>query len=1096
PMIEPFRKVVEGLDFQPAKVSAVSTVTGAPDAAWQDPEYWIEHVLRPVRFADAVSALNGLGVSRFVEIGPQGVLSALTQQSLPEDSRAVVVPSLRGDKDETESVLAALARLHVSGTTIDWDAFYAEHAPARIDLPTYAFQRERYWVQARTGGGDVTAAGLDAADHPLLGAAISLPDSDGVVFTGRLSVEAQPWLADHDVLGTVLLPGTGFVELALHAGSHVGCPVLEELTLQAPLVLPEQGSVQVQVAVGAPDEEGGGRRSVRVYSRSDGAADSLWLLNAQGVLGESGSEGEALKPFTAEEWPPVGAEVVEVADAYDVLLRQGYAYGPVFQGLKAAWRRGEDVFAEVELVEDERADAARFGIHPALLDAAMHAALVVEGASDGEPTLPFVWNDVTLGVTGTPAVRVHLSRGGDRRLKLAVADSAGRPVLEVGSVVGRPVSAAQLAVASDAGGGSLLRIEWEELSVPGSSSEVVLPLWRDVSVGGPVPEVVLYACGASGGDPLKAVRESAHEVLAVVQEWLSRERFADSRLVVATRGAVAVEPGEDVDLGQAPVWGLVRAAQAENPGRFQLVDLDPGGLVAGADPRSVAGLSAAVATGEPEIALRAGRILLPRLARMAPVTEESLPVFDADDTVLVTGGTSGLGAVIARHLVSEHGVRHLLLVSRSGLDASGAAELREELAASGAEVRIEACDVADREALVALLAGVPAEHPLTGVVHAAGISDNGLVAELTPERFDGVLGPKADAAWHLHELTGDLDLKAFVLFSSAGGMVLAAGQANYAAANVFLDALAAHRHAQGLPATAMAWGLWSVVTGLTRQLDEAEQRMARLGLPGLPQQEALALFDAALPLTAEPVVVPLRVDTAVLRSRGETPPALLRRIVRIPARKAQRSADAHGGQSLAQRLAGLGEEERLAYLLELVRTQTAGILGRAGAASVEPGRAFKDLGFDSLTAVEFRNQLGERTGIRLPATLVFDYPNAESLAEYLLEEVSPADHEQDRSGWSGRTGPDGQADEAHVRSILQVIPLARLREAGLLEGLMRIGAGMAPPRGADPADDPGAADAADATDVQESIDLMDAESLISMALGTRDLGDVNEEAGI
>ncbi|MET9855398.1 type I polyketide synthase [Streptomyces sp. NPDC006450] len=989
PMIEPFRKVVAALDLKPATLPTVSTVTGAPDAAWQDPEYWVEHVLRPVRFADAVSALNGLGVSRFVEIGPQGVLSALTQQSLPDDSRAVVVPSLRGDKDEAESVLTALAHLHVSGTDIDWEAFYAEHAPARIELPTYAFQRDRYWLTGGAVGAAPVTLGQRAADHPLLGAAVDLPDSDGVVFTGRLSVEAQPWLADHDVLGTVLLPGTGFVELALHAGRELGCEVVEELTLQAPLVLPEQGGVRVQVAVGAPD--GVGRRSVRVYSRGESvASDVAWTLHADGALVSGGVSAPGAEDLSV--WPPAGAEAVEVADAYDVLLRQGYAYGPVFQGLKAAWRRGEDVFAEVGLVEEEHADAARFGIHPALLDAAMHALSV--GDTGDEPTLlPYSWAGVSLHGAGAPAVRVHLTRTAADNLSMRLADADGNAVATVEALSLRPVSAAQLAVASDAGGGSLLRIEWEELSVPGSSSEVVLPLWRDVSVGGPVPEVVLYACGASGGDPLKAVRESAHEVLAVVQEWLSRDRFADSRLVVATRGAVAVEPGEDVDLGQAPVWGLVRAAQAENPGRFQLVDLDPGGLVAGADPRSVAGLSAAVATGEPEIALRAGRILLPRLARVPAMSVSVGAGLSAlaDDaagvgggTVLITGGTGGLGAEVARHLVSEHGVRHLLLVSRSGSGASGAVELLAELSASGAEVRIEACDVADREAVAALLAGVPAEHPLAGVIHTAGVVHNGVVGSWTPELLDATFAPKADGAWHLHELTRDLDLKAFVLFSSAGGMVLAQGQAGYAAANVFLDALALERRRAGLPAVSLAWGAFGVDFGMSRHLSEVDlQRMEGQGLPAFSMADGLLMFDAAL-ATGEAVIAPLRLNPGALRARAGGIPALLRRLVRVPVRLTAPGADAGAGD-LVKRLSGLPSAERESALLDMVRTHAASVLGHSGGEAIDPDRGFLDIGFDSLSALEMRNRMVTAAGRNLAPMLVFDHPSATALARYLQE---------------------------------------------------------------------------------------------------------------
>ncbi|MET9857549.1 type I polyketide synthase, partial [Streptomyces sp. NPDC006450] len=448
PMIEPFRKVVEGLDFQPAKVSAVSTVTGAPDAAWQDPEYWIEHVLRPVRFADAVSALNGLGVSRFLEIGPQGVLSALTQQSLPDDSRAVVVPSLRADKDEAESVLAALARLHVSGTTVDWEAFYAEHAPARIDLPTYAFQRDRYWIDLPgTAAGDLDAAGLDAVGHPILSASVASPESGELVLTGRLSSDAQPWLADHVVLGNVLFPGTGFVELALRAAGEVGCTRVDELTLEAPLLLPDGESAAVQVVLGAPDASG--TRTIAIHSRLGDAA-LAWVRHASGTLSSADAEQDSAAAVDLGVWPPEDADELDVSNAYGFLAERGYGYGPVFQGLKAAWRRGDDVFAEVALPESSVSDSRAYGLHPALLDTAMHVDLLLDDPDGTEKVtlLPFSWNGVTLHTAGAATLRVHIRRiRGEEVSAITVADGVGVPVAVVGSLVSRAVSAEQLVVA-------------------------------------------------------------------------------------------------------------------------------------------------------------------------------------------------------------------------------------------------------------------------------------------------------------------------------------------------------------------------------------------------------------------------------------------------------------------------------------------------------------------------------------------------------------------------------------------------------------------------------------------------------------------------
>ncbi|MEW1841441.1 SDR family NAD(P)-dependent oxidoreductase, partial [Nonomuraea angiospora] len=955
PMLASFEEAISGLTYHEPTLAIVSNLTGrlAEPGQLTRPGYWVEHVRQAVRFADAVTAARA---SHFLEVGPDGVLTGLAQQSIAD---GVFIPATRKDRDEARALIEALGRLHTHGINVDWTAVLT---PARhVDLPTYAFQHQRYWMSARADAGDMAGAGLSAVDHPLLSAVTEIAGGESVIFSGRLSVAAQPWLADHAVNGTVLLPGTAFLELALRAGDEVGCPVVQELTLQAPLLLPADGGRQLQVLVGSGD--GAGARPVSIHSRADG--DAPWVLHADGTLADA-----APAPVEGlEQWPPPGAAVIDVSDAYDLLLDMGYEYGPVFQGLQAAWSRDRDVFAEVALPEQAHADAARSGLHPALLDAAMHAQLI---AGDRQTVLPFSWGGARLHAAGASSVRVRISRIRDTSIALTIADADGAPVLSVESLAVRPVSAGQLTAASGGNADSLFRVDWAPLSLaPGGAGD--LTELAAVAEGAEVPEAVTYVVSAPEGEVLDAVHEITAEALGVIQEWLADERFTTSRLVVVTRGAVAVQAAESLDVGTAPVWGLVRAAEAENPGRFVLVDVD-------GSAESWRALGPVVASGEPEVAVRDGQVRVPRLVKAQVPAGE--PVFGPDGTVLVTGGTGGLGALVARHLVMAHGVRRLVLVSRRGLEAPGAADLVAELAELGAEVAVEACDVADREALARVVASVA--DSLTGVVHAAGVSDNGLVGSLSVERLARVLGAKASAAWHLHDLTAGLDLSAFVLFSSAGGLVLAAGQANYAAANVFLDALASYRRSMGLVATSLAFGLWDTDAGMGGALSEADfERMRRQGLPALSVEEGLALFDAGSAGDAA-VLVPLRVDAAALRSRGEGLPALLRGIVRGPARQVARAA----GTGLARRLAGLEADQRDRMLLELVRQEVAKVLGHASMDAVQPDRAFQELGFDSLTAVEFRNQLIAATGLRLPATLVFDFPTAEAVAGYLAGELA------------------------------------------------------------------------------------------------------------
>ncbi|MEU1057003.1 type I polyketide synthase, partial [Streptomyces sp. NPDC005876] len=923
-----------------------------------------------------------------------------------------------------QRVLTSLAAVHTHAT-VDWAGFYPAARPTHLDLPTYPFQNQRYWMETPRGTGDAAAAGQAAVEHPLLGAAVELAGTDVTVLTGRVSTQTHPWLVDHAVSDTVLLPGTAFVEMALRAGDEVDGDHLEELTLRAPLVLSATGGVQTRVEVGEPDEAG--RRSVSVHSRPDGEGTGVpWTCHATGVLAPG---GPAPSSWDSRVWPPAGAEPVGTDDLYPALADLGYQYGPAFQGVRALWKRGEEVYAEVVLPRERHAEATAFGVHPALLDAALHAGLLPDdpGAGTGRateaPRLPFVWSDVRLYATGATSVRVRLTPAGRDALAVEVADAEGAPVASVGSLALRPVDPEKLGGGRDGRHDALFRVEW--MSRPAGDGEASpadswalvggdglglttvldggarVRRYPDLSVLGeeyearePARPALVLSCHLPGEDAISggpdAVRTELLKALSLIRSWLADERFADTRLVVVTRGAVVTGRAERPALASAPVWGLLRTAQTEHPDRFVLVDVDE-------DERSLRALPAALAGGEPQMALRRGEILVPRLVR-ATADDTPTPARDASDdasararlagnpdgTVLITGGTGALGGLLARHLVTGHGVRHLLLASRRGPEAEGAGELLASLAGLGATATVLACDVSDPEALAGLLGTVPAEHPLTAVVHTAGVLDDGLVSALTPEQLDAVLRPKADAAWHLHRLTRDLDLTAFVLFSSVMGTLGGAGQGNYAAANVYLDALAAHRRAHGLPATSLAWGLWDQRGDMTGDLDQADlARMARSGLTPLRARDGLALFDAALALD-EPLLVPARLDTARLARGGNAAlPAVLGALVRPRAARRTAAAGPPGAVTGGHRYAGMSPAEAERELIELVRAHAATVLGHPTPEAIRPDSAFKQLGFDSLSSVELRNHLNTATGLRLSPTAVFDHPSPAAMARHL-----------------------------------------------------------------------------------------------------------------
>ncbi|HEX6523866.1 MAG TPA: type I polyketide synthase [Streptosporangiaceae bacterium] len=1331
---------------QPSTIPFYSSVTGGKlDTARLDADYWYRNMREQVQFERATRGLIDDGFNVFVEATPHPVLAMSLQETIADSgSEATVVSTLRRDQGGRERVLTSLADAYVSGVTIDWKAVFAGTAHRRVDLPTYAFDDRSYWLDMPAGPTNLASAGLSPVGHALLHAAIELPEDAGHMFVGRLSLRDHPWLADHAVLGQSILPGTAYLDLLLHAGGEAGCGYVTELALHAPLILSGHDGTQLQVTVDAPDSDGA--RTARVYSRPEHAGPGgTWTCHATGLLTADGPAGS----FDLSSWPPKGATSVDVDGIYDRFASLGITYGPVFRGLRAVWRRGETLYAEIALGENTAASG--FGIHPALLDAALHSIALIPGSRDGNRSdtgrvrVPFSLTGAALHALAATSLRVEITPTDDDTVTMVIADPVGVPVATIESLTTRMVPPDQLLGARTDHGDLPLHLDWKTVPRPvrpagGSlvilgddagllsgpeASGIAATTYQDLAAlakamdsGRPAPDTVLALIPLSAdSDLLTAVHTVTARILALVQNWLAEERFRSSVLTVVTRGGVVTHEGEHLqELAHSSIWGLIRSAQSENPGRIALIDLDngdcPGELI-----------SAALATGEPQIALRRGKIYVPRLARsdttqelpipgnqdwrvestgkgslaaiaviestaarrplsageirlsvrtvgvnfrdvltalsMLPdqdsigheaagvITEvgpgvtdlkpgdrvmglfsgamgpfaitdhrlaaripdewsyaqaASVPVvfltayyglkvlaglrpgqrllvhaatggvglaaiqlarhwgaeifattspakqhilrdqgFDDDHiansrtldfeqqflsvtkgkgvdivlnslanefvdaslrllaqggdflemgktdirdasavadrhagvlyrkynlndkgpdhvkqmfvelgelfqagvlhplpvtvwhightqealrhlsqalhigkivlsvpraldpqgTVLVTGGTGTLGRVLARHLVTRHGVRHLLLASRRGAEVPGAAELEAELTALGAQVTIAACDIADRAAAADLLSSIPQEHPLTAVIHAAAVLDDATIAALTPRHLDAVLRPKADAAWNLHELTKHIDLAAFVMFSSAAGLFGNPGQANYAAANTFLDALVEHRHAAGLPANSMAWGLWAETSEKTGTLDRADiARITRTGVKALSTDHALALFDAAL-TSSRSLTVPVQLDFKTLRALAEsqTLPPILRGLVSSADRRlaATNSGNGTSPERWVRRLEGLTRVAQLDALMQLVRTNAAIVLGNIAPEAIADNMAFKDAGFDSLTAVELRNRLGAAIGRRLPATVIFDNPTPAALAEYMKSELAPNEAGPDQS---------------------------------------------------------------------------------------------------
>jgi polyketide synthase 12 len=654
PVLDDFAAALGELPAGTPALPVVSTLLGREATAEEltSAGHWVRHVREPVRFHDAVEHARAAGADVFVEVGPGATLTGLTKDAFAGAGvdDALVVPASRRDREAARALAGALAELHVRGVPVDWAALFGTRR--QVDLPTYAFQRQRYWLDllAGMGSADVASAGLTAPDHPLLGAVVDHPGTDEVVFTGLWSLKTHDWLAGHTVFGAVVVPATAYLDLALTAGEHVGRAALEDLTLEVPLILPETGDVRVRVRVVVGAADGTGRRSLEVYSRPGEDARTVggWTRHALGTLApDTAPAGDAAGPLTV--WPPAGASRIALDGLYDAFADAGFDYGPAFRGLREVWRHGDDLFALATLPES--AGTGAFALHPALMDTVLHASVaggVIEVTGD-QGRMPFAWAGARLSGACGPTVRVRLTPAGQDAVSLTVAGEDGREIASVASLTFRPASAEQVRSALGGREQPLYEVRWRPVpqgepahrpgrwGVVGADTGLASRLLRaggdratayasldEIRPGDAPAHLVLCPDDrtAGGSDPLTAVGAADRHALDQVQRFLAEEACAGSTLVVLTRLALDTGAGERVEsLPGASVWGLIRSAQTEHPGRFRLVDIDD-------EETSWAALPGALALGEEQLALRGGTFLVPRLAPATPADQRLAPAPD------------------------------------------------------------------------------------------------------------------------------------------------------------------------------------------------------------------------------------------------------------------------------------------------------------------------------------------------------------------------------------------------------------------------------------------------------------------------------------
>ncbi|MCV9879627.1 type I polyketide synthase [Brenneria izbisi] len=1383
PQLDTLRPILmelfSGLKPNATRIPFYSTVDGhAPDTPLNgttlDAKYWCDNLCCPVRFFDTISALSKSGKAAFLECSPHAVLLPALEETT--DSAATIVGSIQRNKPAVACLTQAMAHLYVNGHNLNWRALHP--TASLVDIPTYPFEHRHYWLTPPAAG-NVATVGQRPSEHALLSAIIDLPDDEGVLLTGRIGLASQPWLADHAATGVALVPGTAYLDMVRYAALLTDYHKIEELVIQTPLVLLEQGELDLQLRVGRPDDRG--QRAVTIHARrhSDEEIDaSEWTLYANALLQRDASKQD--RPFDNADWPPSGSEPLDLVRLHQRLSAAGYEYGSAFNGLSAAWRNGDSLYAEASLPEELSTNGHL--LHPALLDTVLHTIALPDSEDDDATTLrlPFALSGVTMTDKQPRQLRARLHLKTNDNISLVATDETGETVISIETLNLRETTRDklrhQLRIQPEY---DLLRTTWSQLpsaskvkDVPSTVSWALLdsdptdispldiaarydslPTLSAALASSTPPTVLVWPLPSTNSaqthDVPLATRTLCEQVINQLQPWLADENMANTTLLAISRHATEHGSHERLDVAQSAAWALLHSAQNENPGRIVLLDTDH-------PLTDTALLSATLASGYSQLALRQGQLLIPHLTRtvktglltppsdnalwrldiadtgdldnlmLKPAPEAGAPLgkgqirlsvraagvnfydvvcalgliapqhefgteaagviteigpdvqdfnigdrvmvltegafgptviadqtstfhlpddwtfaqaagvpivfltayyaltqlaslrqgervlihaaaggvgqaaiqlahhlgaevfatahpdkwpvlrqlgiaddhiassrsfeftrqfrpllndkgidvvlnsltgefidasmslmasggrfielgktdirenfptdliyhyldrpdndpelttemlttllslmrsgslaplpitaFDIreaisafrlmqqgrhtgkvvltfpqelnpDGTVLITGGTGTLAGLLAHHLVASHQIKNLILASRRGSRADGAAQLRAELARAGATVEIVACDTTDPQALDKLLAAIPATHPLTGLFHTAGVLADATIANLTAESLDTVFSPKIDAVWHLHNKTRTHDLAAFVLYSSSAGTLGSPGQGNYAAANKALDALAHNRRRQGLRATSLAWGWWQPVTGLSSRLSDTDNaRIARTGLAPITAEHGNAMVDASLALPyAVYTAAPL--NPQMLRKNaqsGRLHPLFARLLGSASARRT--SSGGAKMPDLRQSLSTLEPSSRLKQLQAAIADNIASILGLDNGSLLAPEQSFKESGIDSLMALELRNRLATVSGLRLPATLTYDYPTPVALAEYLDAELFSG---QD----TATNGAITEENESHLRERIAGIPLASLRDAGLLDKLLQIANGINP----------------------------------------------------
>ena len=1090
PMLDAFERAAAEIPHAEPQIDWISNLDGrviGPETVI-DAGYWRRHAARPVRFAAGIETLRRQGFRTFLEIGPHPALSAMARRSTP-DGEALYLPSLRRGREDTRQVLESLAALYVHGVEVDWAAFYRGEARRRVRLPIYPFQRQRYWIDTSRPRLEAAAAG--ATGHPLLGQQ-RLSAGREMVFESRLRHDALDYLVDHRLLGAVVLPFAGHVELGLAAARQAlgeGPWAVEELRAEEALVFPEGQPRTVQLVL-VPDGDGA---TFTISSLDESGTAPTWARHAAGTCRRADGTAEemALEALRAR-----CSEELDVDVFYRKREESGLVYGPELRGIERLWRGEDEGLARLRRTASVAATEDAYELHPALTDACLQTVGAVLG-EDGDAYLPVRMERARLyGGAGTELwsharLRPAASETAEPRVvDLRLIDDSGRVAAELFGLHLRRLSRQQLLrLTREARADACYEIEWRRTALAGEACDQPPGSWllladetglavrlaeklrsrgehcRLVYTGDPAtpgdgervdpasPEALERLLAEAAQDPERPCGTIVHlwslpapgsaeiEAEALEREYLSAcsgvlhtlqslvrtHGQEPPRLCLVTRGAQATGGGPPVAAVQTALWGLGRTIRLEYPEVSCLrLDLDP---VPQAGEAEDLFQELWAGDGEDQVALRDGRRHVPRLvARTA--SPAASPQLRGDVCYLITGGLGALGLRCARYL-AERGARHLVLVGRRE-PGEAARQTLEEIAGTGARIRVLQADVSRPEDVARILAAAEEEAPVGGIVHCAAVLDDGTLLGLDRSRFAAVMAPKVLGAWHLHQLTLDRQLDFFVLFSSIAALFGAPGQGNYAAASAFLDGLAHHRRARGLPALSIDWGPWAEA-GLADELESrGGGRWSKLGIPMMAPAEGVEHFGRLLGETSAQVAVLPGIDWRVFaaRIRGGAPLPLLADL--DAGRPAEPATEEAGGARLLDQLQAAPANERLALLRRQVGARVAAVLGMPSSQPPDEHKALLDMGLDSLTAIDLARVLRSATGHDFSPTTLYSYPTIHSLAEHIGRDVLVLD--LDGGPARPAAAPEGEAGDLEALSHDEVEDLLE-QELATLEQL-------------------------------------------------------------